>query len=144
MLSIAELRKRENEWIEEFELIEDPAERFQALATRSPKSKFPELYRTDQHLVRACVSRVWLGVGVVDQVASVWLDSEAPALNGIGSFFADLYSDAKIEAIASHPPTFIDRLDLDRFLTPTRRRGVRLLYQTLLERIEDATNPADD
>ncbi len=119
-------------------MIENSFERFQiivdtAQATLAP---FPEELRTDDRLVPGCVSRVWLAVREGDGGHfEVKIDSEAPALKSIGALFCRVYSGATGSEIIATPPNFIERLAIDRHLTPTRLRGLIQIRKMLLELI---------
>lgn len=126
--------ERQERIVSEYAFIEDPRERFQVVVETTPREPFPEAARIDANLVPGCVSRVWIAVWRDPQGGvEVRVDSESPALRGIGTLFAQVYSGSTPEEIASTEPTFLDRLAIDRHLTPTRRRGLANLRRCLVE-----------
>ena len=134
-------RERQDLLVEDYGLIENSFERFQLIVdtAHSTLAPYPEEFRTDDRLVPGCVSRVWLAVRESDDWHfTVMIDSEAPALKSIGVLFCRVYSGATAREIRETEPDFIERLAIDRHLTPTRLRGVSQIRKVLLELV---TNP---
>ena len=128
--------ERQEEVIEDFGLIEDPLERFQVIVETAGQGKFPEHFRVDDFLVPGCTSRVWLAAWCEDQLVRVALDSDAPALKGVGALFERIYSESSKDEICALEPDFIQRLGIDRQLTPTRQRGIANIRRRLVEIVE--------
>lgn len=131
---------RQDLLVEEYGLIDDPRERFQIIVETAGggSAPLPESERTEQNLVPGCVSKVWLalrpqGGGTVE----VLIESESPALAGIAALFCRVYSGSNPTEILATEPNFIERLGIDRFLTPTRARGLRRLREMLVERVSE-------
>lgn len=131
---------RQDLLVEEYGLIDDPRERFQIIVETAGGGSTPllESERTKQNLVPGCVSKVWLalrpqGGGTVE----VLIESESPALAGIAALFCRVYSGSNPTEILATEPNFIERLGIDRFLTPTRARGLRRLREMLVERVSE-------
>ncbi len=128
--------QRQDQLIKEYLLIPEERERFQLIVETAGKgASMPDHERCDANLVPGCVSRVWLSVrpragGTVE----VMVESESPALSGIAGLFRRVYSGSTPEEILSTDPRFIERLAIDRFLTPTRLRGLRRLREVLVEK----------
>jgi len=133
--------ERQDLLVEDYLLIENSFERFQVLVdtAHTRLELYPEEFRNDDHLVPGCVSRVWLAVcGNEEGTFDVLLDSEAPALKSIGALFCRVYSGGSGADIVNTPPDFIERLSIDRHLTPTRLRGLRQIREILVERVSNA------
>jgi len=132
--------ERQDLLVEDYGLIENSFERFQLIVdtAHSTLAPFPDEFRTDDRLVPGCVSRVWLAVRESeDGHFAVMVDSEAPALKSIGALFCRVYSGATAREIRETAPDFIERLAIDRHLTPTRLRGVGQIRKVLVERVTD-------
>ncbi len=136
--------QRQDQIIEEYSLIPEARERFQLIVeTAGSGSSVPDSERCDANLVPGCVSRVWLSVlpragGTVE----VMIESESPALSGIAGLFRRVYSGATPEEILATEPRFLEALAIDRFLTPTRLRGLRRLRERLVEKARDLSGRA--
>lgn len=138
--------ERQDLLVEDYRLIENPFERFQLIVdtAHSIVAPFPEVLRTDDRLVPGCVSRVWLAVAKSnDGSFEVMIDSEAPALKSIGALFCRVYSGGTKEEIMETSPDFIERLALDRHLTPTRLRGVSQIRKKLMEQVGGSFDSCD-
>ncbi len=128
---------RQERLVEEYLLVEDPRERFQLIVETASAGMEPlaEEDRTETNLVPGCVSRVWLSVRArADVRLDVGIESESPALQGIAALYRRVYSGATPHEILATAPAFLERLGIDRHLTPTRLRGLRRLRERLVER----------
>ena len=130
---------RQDLLVESYGMIDDPRERFQLIVETAAAGTPPlsEAERTEKNLVPGCVSKVWLALrpqsdGTVDVV----IESESPALAGIAALFCRVYSGSPPAEILTTEPDFIERLGIDRHLTPTRARGLRRLREMLVERVK--------
>ncbi|MCB1203025.1 MAG: SufE family protein [Verrucomicrobiae bacterium] len=130
--------QRQEELISDYLAIDDPRERFQ-LIVETAASGLPNLSpeeRSDKNLVPGCVSKVWLSTRRSDSgTILVRVESESPALAGIATLFSRIYSGATDREILETEPEFLQRLGIDRHLTPTRLRGLGNLRRLLVERI---------
>lgn len=128
--------QRQDQLIEEYLLIPEERERFQLIVETAGKgASMPDPERCDANLIPGCVSRVWLSV-LPDAGGriGVMIESESPALSGIAGLFRRVYSGSTAGEILSTEPRFIEALGIDRFLTPTRLRGLRRLREVLVEK----------
>lgn len=128
---------RQDLLVGEYGLIDDPRERFQIIVETAGGGAVAllEAERTVENLVPGCVSKVWLALRPqADGRVEVVIESESPALAGISALFCRIYSGASPAEILATAPDFIERLGIDRFLTPTRARGLRRLREMLVER----------
>lgn len=136
--------QRQELLIEDYLLIPDARERFQWIVESGATglAPFPEEDRRDENLVPGCVSRTWLSVRPgAGATVEVRIDSESPALAGIGGLLRRIYSGASAGEILETRPDFIERLGIDRHLTPTRLRGLGRLRATLVERAGRLIDP---
>lgn len=129
-------RERQEEVVSDYGVIEDPLERFQVIVETARGVELPEGFRRDEYLVPGCTSQVWLGVWGETGTVQVAIDSDAPALRGVGALFSKIYSGATSAEIREVEPDFIQALAIDRQLTPTRRRGLANIRNRLVEIVE--------
>jgi len=124
--------------VEEYGVIDDPRERFQ-LIVETAAAGFPALTdaeKTEANLVPGCVSRVWLALRPQnDGTVEVLIGSESPALGAMAALFCRVYSGSTPTEILTTEPDFIERLGIDRLLSPTRARGLLRLRERLVERV---------
>lgn len=136
---------RQDLLVEEYRLINDPRERFQIIVETAGggAANLLETERTVENLVPGCVSKVWLALRPQhDGTVDVLIESESPALAGIAALFCRVYSGSSPAEIVATTPDFIERLGIDRFLTPTRSRGLRRLREMLVERVSELAEAA--
>lgn len=130
------VEERQRAIIDDYLLIEDPRERFQVIVETGASllESFPEKFRNDDHLVPGCVSKVWIALWQGDDgVIELRIDSESPALRGIGALYCRLYSGASGQEIIDTDPVFIATLKIDLNLTPTRMRGLHRIRELIVE-----------
>jgi|APTNR8051073442_1049403.scaffolds.fasta_scaffold87439_2 cysteine desulfuration protein SufE len=131
--------ERQSLLIEDYGLIDDPRERFQLIVETAATGALAlaDADRIEANLVPGCVSKVWLALRPrSDGTVDVLVESESPALAGIAALFCRVYSGSPPAEILATEPDFIERLGIDRHLTPTRARGLRRLREMLFERVK--------
>ena len=131
--------ERQSLLIEDYGLIDDPRELFQLIVETAATGALAlaDADRIEANLVPGCVSKVWLALRPrSDGTVDVLVESESPALAGIAALFCRVYSGSPPAEILATEPDFIERLGIDRHLTPTRARGLRRLREMLFERVK--------
>jgi cysteine desulfuration protein SufE len=111
--------------IDDFAVLEDPHERLSAVIERSRKNPpLPTSMRSDAHRVRGCVSVVWLIGEIREGRCHFRSDAESPMVRGLVAFLCDFFTGATAAEIAASDADPLERLDLMRNLSPTRRNGL--------------------
>ena len=124
------------ELLEEFELFEDWADRYQYLLERGKEiPPLPDIFRTEANRVRGCQSTVYLWArkkpGTVD-VIEFLADSDAELVRGLIALLQRLFSGQKAQDILSFDVEgFFARLGLDQHLTLGRRNGLAAMVQRI-------------
>ena len=106
-----------------------------------------EEFKTPQHLIEGCQSRVWLnanlsGGGKVEFTA----DSDAIIVKGIISMLIDVLSGHTPQEILDADLYFIDRIGLSEHLSPTRSNGLLAMikqirvYALAFKELQEARN----
>ena len=85
---------------------------------------FEEQYRTEQHLIEGCQSRVWLHASLVDGKVVFMADSDAIIVKGIVALLIRVCSGHTPQDILDSELYFIDRIGLKEHLSPTRSNGL--------------------
>lgn len=84
-----------------------------------------EKYKTPQHLIEGCQSRVWLNAELTpDGKVDFTADSDAIIVKGIISMLVDVLSGHTPQEILDADLYFIDRVGLSEHLSPTRSNGL--------------------
>jgi cysteine desulfurase/selenocysteine lyase len=125
-----------DELIEEFELFDDWADRYQYLLERGEEiPPLPDAFRTEANRVRGCQSTVYLWArkkpGTTD-VIEFLADSDADLVRGLIALLERLFSGQKAGDILSFDVEgFFARLGLDQHLTLGRRNGLAAMVQRI-------------
>ena len=115
----------QDEIIEEFSEVDDWMDRYamiidlgNALPPIDPKFKTPE------HLIEGCQSRVWVNAEERDGKVHYTADSDAIIVKGIIALLIRVLNDHTPQEILDADLYFIDRIGLAENLSPTRRNGL--------------------
>ncbi len=124
--------------IETFALLPDWSDRYQYLIELGEQlPPMPESLKTEANAVRGCQSQVWLVVRVrpgTDDVIEFLADSDAALVRGLIALLMRLYSGQRAqEILAFEMGSFLNRLELDRHLSLSRRNGLESLVARLRE-----------
>jgi len=132
-MSIAEI---EQEIIEEFELFADDWELKYEHLIELGKSLplIHEKYKTEEHIIKGCQSKVWLHSELVNEKVVYTADSDAIITKGMVALMIRALSNQKPDAILSADVSFIDTIGLKEHLSPMRANGlVSMIKQMKLD-----------
>ena len=111
--------------IEEFDLFEEPMERYDYLIDIG--KKMPDLdnqYKTESNIVKGCQSKVWLIANLQDGKVRFKADSDAIISKGIIAMLIKILDNESPETIANYNFSFIDEIGLKEHLSPNRSNGL--------------------
>ncbi len=122
----------QNQIIEEFSEVDDWMDRYamiidlgNALPTIDPK------YKTPEHLIEGCQSRVWLNAELTDGKVNYTADSDAIIVKGIISLLIKVLNDHTPAEILEAKLYFIDEIGLAENLSPTRSNGLLAMVKQM-------------
>ncbi len=121
----SEVQAAQREIIEEFALFDDWMDRYQYiidLGRRLPP--FPDELCTDENLIRGCQSQVWFVAEQRDGRLFFQAISDAAIVSGLIAILLRLYSGRDPNDILDSPPDFVEALQLQSHLSPTRSNGL--------------------
>ena len=111
-----------DQWMDKYEYIIDLGKKLPIIDDR---------YKTEQHLIRGCQSRVWLRAEMQDGAIRFTADSDAIITKGIIALLVRVLADQKPEDIAAAELYFIDAIGLREHLSSTRSNGLVNMVNTL-------------
>jgi cysteine desulfuration protein SufE len=118
--------QRIDEIIESFSLFDDWEDRYSLLIDLGKKlPDFPEHLKTDDNLVKGCVSKVWMVPKIENGIFTFDGDSDAHIVRGLVGLLHIIYSGcpvADLKTIDIHG--IFEQLALTQNLSPNRRNGV--------------------
>lgn len=128
----SEVQIAQQEIVEEFGLFEDWMDRYQYiidLGRRLPE--FPEELRTEDNRIRGCQSQVWFVAEQRDGRLFFKAISDAAIVSGLIALLLRLYSGRDPQDILDTPPDFVQALQLESHLSPTRSTGLSSMLQAI-------------
>ena len=128
------IREKQDEIIEEFEMLEDWMDRYQLILDYAKDlPPMPEADKTEQNLIDGCQSKVWFTCRLENGKIIYTGDSDALLVRGIVALLIDVLSGHSPKEIVDAELYFIDRIGLREHLSPTRTNGlVAMLKQMKL------------
>lgn len=132
------IEEKETEIIEEFEMFgEDWEGKYEHLIELGRSLPLiDEKYKTDDHLIKGCQSRVWLQSELKDGKVYYSADSDAIITKGLVALLVRVLSGHTSKEILESKLEFIDRIGLKEHLSPTRANGlVSMIKQMKLDAV---------
>lgn len=129
MMSIEEIQ---NEIIDEFSMFEDWEERYQYMIDLGKTLPLiNEQYKTDDHIITGCQSKVWVHAELNDDKVEFTADSDAIITKGIIAILIRVFSNQHPKDIIEANTDFIDKIGLKEHLSPTRANGLVSMIKQL-------------
>ncbi|MEJ2273033.1 MAG: SufE family protein [Woeseiaceae bacterium] len=120
-----EVAEAQQEIIDEFSLFEDWMDRYQYLIDLGRRlPEFPDALRTEENRIRGCQSQVWFVPEEKDGRLYFRAISDAAIVSGLIALLLRLYSGRYPQDILDTPPDFVEALQLQSHLSPTRSNGL--------------------
>ena len=128
----SEVAAAQQEIIEEFGLFDDWMDRYQYLIDLGRRlPEFPDELRTDEHRIRGCQSQVWFVPERRDGRLYFQAISDAAIVSGLIALLLRLYSGREPRDILDTPPDFVEALELQSHLSPTRSNGLSSMLEAI-------------
>lgn len=128
----SEVAAAQQELIEEFGLFDDWMDRYQYLIDLGRRlPEFPDELRTDEHRIRGCQSQVWFVPEKRDGRLYFQAISDAAIVSGLIALLLRLYSGREPRDILDTPPDFVEALELQSHLSPTRSNGLSSMLEAI-------------
>ncbi len=119
------IQQVENEIVEEFELFDDWADKYQYIIELG--QKLPELdekYKKEENKIKGCQSSVWLNSFAKDDKVYFQADSDSTFVKGEIALLIRVLSGQKGEDIVNSNLNFIDKIGLRQHIAVTRANGL--------------------
>ena len=129
-----EVQAAQDELVEEFQFFDDWMDRYQYLIDMGRKlPEFPESERTDANKIRGCQSQVWFVADEKDGRMEFRAISDAAIVSGLIALLLRIYSGKRPQDILDTPPDFVQALQLEAHLSPTRSNGLASMLKAIRE-----------
>ncbi len=127
------INDKQDEIIEEFSGLDDWMDRYGMIIDMGNSlSPIDEKYKTPEHLIEGCQSRVWVNAELSPEGKVIFTaDSDAIIVKGIISMLVDVLSGHTPQEILDADLYFIDRVGLSEHLSPTRSNGLLAMVKQM-------------
>ena len=128
-MTIADIQK---EIIDEFSMFDDWEERYQYMIDLGKTLPLiDEQYKTEDHIIKGCQSKVWVHADMEDDKVNFTADSDAIITKGIIAILIRVFSNQHPKDIIEANTDFIDEIGLKEHLSPTRANGLVSMIKQL-------------
>ena len=141
------INQQQDRIIEDFEGVDDWMDRYSMIIDLgNTLPPIEDKYKTPDHLIEGCQSRVWLNAELRDGKVYYTADSDAIIVKGIIALLIDVLNGHTPTEIVESDLYFIDKIGLAENLSPTRSNGLLAMvkqmkmYAVAYKTKEDAEN----
>lgn len=96
----------------------------------------PSELRTDDRLVPGCISKIWVEVGLKEDVINIYYDSDALIPKGITTIVCDIFTGSNKQEALDMKIEDLEPLGFTQLVTPQRRNGLYNLIGVIQSKIE--------
>jgi cysteine desulfuration protein SufE len=128
------INEAQDELIEDFDLFDEQLDKTQYIIDLGRKlPPIPEKYLTDEHLIRGCQSKVWLGAEFKDNRIYFFADAEPTAQisKGLVSLLIKVLSGRTPDEIVNADLYIIQRVGMGNLITSLRSGGLASMIQKM-------------
>lgn len=90
-----------------------------------------EEYRTEKYKLSGCQSQVWINAKFENGNIFFEADSDAAIVKGLAAILINVYSGHPPNEILSNPPDFLQKIGIDKHLSPTRKNGLGAMMKQI-------------
>jgi cysteine desulfuration protein SufE len=128
----SEVAAAQEELVEEFRFFDNWMDRYQYLIDLGRRlPEFPDADRTDDNKIRGCQSQVWFVASERDGRLEFRAISDAAIVSGLIAMLLRIYSGRYPQDILDTPPDFVEALQLQAHLSPTRSNGLASMLKAI-------------
>ena len=128
------LAQKQQQLIEDLNLIPDVQERLSALTAYASRMRLDPAQQVDANLVPGCVSRVWLHGQLCDGMTRFDCEADSPMVKALAAVLCDLYSDSSPAEVSAVEPDLWEKCQLHKMLSPTRLNGLANVRRLIREK----------
>ena len=133
----------QRELADEFALFDNWMDRYQYLIDLGRRlPEFPEADRVDSNKIRGCQSQVWFVAEQRDGRLEFRAISDAAIVSGLIALLLRIYSGRTPKDILDTPADFVEALQLQAHLSPTRSNGLASMLKAIRHFAAEASQAA--
>ncbi|MCJ7661757.1 MAG: SufE family protein [Anaerolineales bacterium] len=122
---MADINTIHDEIIEDFSYLDDWLEKYTYLIDLGNELEpLDPQYKTDQYLIKGCMSQVWFNMLYEDGVVKLCADSDALIVKGLAYLVVQVLTDQSPQDIVNADLYFLDEIGVKQNLSPQRANGL--------------------
>ena len=126
------VKEEQNKIVEQFSELEEWDDKYSFLIKMGKElgELDPEI-KIEKNKISGCQSQVWMHAKLEDSKMIILGDSDAMIVKGLVAMLINVYSNQKPEDILSSPPEFLNKIGIDKHLSPTRKNGLSAMLKQI-------------
>lgn len=126
------IQEKQIELEKEFEQLTDWEEKYSHIIQIGKKlAPVDESIKTEKYKLDGCQSQVWINAKFENGKIFFEADSDAAIVKGLIAILIRVYSGHSPDEILSNPPTFLQKIGIDKHLSPTRKNGLGAMMKQI-------------
>lgn len=126
------IKEIQDQIVEDFTFIDEWDEKYAYIIELGKKlAPLDEKHKTDANIIKGCQSRVWLNSYLDNDKVIFEADSDAIIVKGLVSLLVKVLSGHEPSEIVNTPIDFLDRVGLQKHLSPTRSNGLAAMLKQM-------------
>jgi cysteine desulfuration protein SufE len=118
--------------VKEFEEMSDWEEKYKHIIKLGRElPEFNEDYRSEKNKIEGCQSQVWMNARLENNKMIIEADSDAMIVKGLIAVLIKAYSGFSPDEILSVAPDFLQKIGIDKHLSPTRKNGLSAMLKQI-------------
>ena len=126
------VKDEQNKIVEQFAELEEWDDKYSLLIKMGKElgELDPEI-KIEKNKISGCQSQVWMHAKLDDDKMLIYGDSDAMIVKGLVAMLINVYSNQKPEEILISPPEFLNKIGIDKHLSPTRKNGLGAMLKQI-------------
>ncbi len=126
------VKEEQNKFVEQFTEFEEWDDKYSFLIKMGKElGELDSEIKTEKNKISGCQSQVWMHAKLEDDKMIIIGDSDAMIVKGLVAMLIKVYSNQKPEDILSSPPEFLNKIGIDKHLSPTRKNGLGAMLKQI-------------
>ncbi|MEN8191443.1 MAG: SufE family protein [Bacteroidota bacterium] len=122
----------QSQLVKEFEELETWEEKYSKIIKIGKElSPLPNELKVEKNKIDGCQSQVWVNAKLENGKMIIVADSDAMIVKGLIALLIKVYSGHEPIEILNTPPEFLQKIGIDKHLSPTRKNGLGAMLKQI-------------
>jgi cysteine desulfuration protein SufE len=122
----------QDEIIEDFAIFDNKNDTYNYIIELGKNlSPYPEVYRSDEYLIKGCQSKVWVYPYIENNQLKLYGDSDSTLVKGIVSLLVRVLSNQSPKTVLDTNLYFIEQIGLKQLLSMNRSNGLASMVKQI-------------